>query len=55
MPTARLIVPSQSEQLAVALSYSVDIMGGSVSANVSHESYTTEASLMTTGDWRPPR
>jgi outer membrane protein OmpU len=32
-----------SQQIALSLSYSVDIMGGSVSANVSRESYTTES------------
>ena len=37
--------PQQSEQLAVAASYSADVMGGSFSANVSHESYTTEAMM----------
>ena len=38
----------QSEQLAIALSYSGDIMGGSFSANVSQESHSTEAMLVTT-------
>ena len=32
-----------SEQLALSLSYSVDVMGGSISANVSRESYTSES------------
>ena len=32
-----------SQQVALSLSYSVDIMGGNVSANVSRESYTTES------------
>ena len=39
MPGARV----QSEQIAVAASYSAEVMGGSFSANVSQESHTTEA------------
>ena len=36
----------QSEQVAASVGYSVDIMGGSFSANLGYESYTTEADGM---------
>ena len=36
----------QSEQLAVALGYSVDVMGGSISAGVGYETHSTEATMV---------